>query len=64
MPQARRAGERRPRALTAGLEQALGDVNVGSRSYPVEYASHSILGGLKLSFDGSDSAGPSTTDSY
>ena len=41
-------------------QQALGEVNVGSPAYPVEYASHSILGGLKLSFGGGASAGPGT----
>lgn len=41
-------------------QQALGDVNVGSPSYPVEYASHSILGGLKLSFGGGGSGGSYT----
>ena len=41
-------------------QQALGDVNVGTPSYPVEYASHSILGGLKLSFGGGGSSGSYT----
>ena len=39
-------------------QQAVGDVTVGSPGYPVEYASHSILGGIRLSFgDNSSSAG-------
>ena len=29
-------------------QQAFSEVNLGSPSYPVEYASHSILGGIKL----------------
>lgn len=33
-------------------QQAFGDVNVGTPAYPVEYASHSILGGIKISFGG------------
>lgn len=33
-------------------QQALGQVNVGSPAYPVEYASHSVLAGLKFSFGG------------
>ncbi len=38
-------------------QQAVGNLNIGSPAYPVEYASHSILGGIKISFGGS---GPST----
>jgi opacity protein-like surface antigen len=38
-------------------QQALGNVNIGSPAYPVEYASHSILGGLRLSFGGGSSSG-------
>jgi opacity protein-like surface antigen len=38
-------------------QQAIGDVSVGMPAYPVEYASHSILGGLKLSFGGGSSGG-------
>lgn len=33
-------------------QQAFGDVTVGSPAYPIEYASHSILAGLKFSFGG------------
>lgn len=38
-------------------QQALGQLNIGSPSYPVEYASHSILGGIKISFGGGASSG-------
>ncbi|MDR3476096.1 MAG: outer membrane beta-barrel protein [Devosia sp.] len=38
-------------------QQAFGDVSVGSPAYPVEYASHSLLGGLKISFGGGSSSG-------
>jgi opacity protein-like surface antigen len=37
-------------------QQALGNINIGSPAYPVEYASHSILGGIKLSFGGGAAA--------
>ncbi|MEO8882261.1 MAG: outer membrane beta-barrel protein [Devosia sp.] len=33
-------------------QQAIGNLNIGSPAYPVEYASHSILGGIKISFGG------------
>lgn len=33
-------------------QQAFGNLNVGSPAYPVEYANHSILGGIKISFGG------------
>ena len=33
-------------------QQAVGNLNIGSPAYPVEYASHSILGGIKISFGG------------
>ena len=33
-------------------QQAFSPVTMGSPAYPVEYASHSILGGLKISFGG------------
>jgi len=33
-------------------QQAFGNLNIGSPAYPVEYASHSILGGIKISFGG------------
>jgi opacity protein-like surface antigen len=38
-------------------QQALGSVNIGSPIYPVEYASHSVLAGLKFSFGGGASSG-------
>jgi len=33
-------------------QQAIGNLNIGSPAYPVEYASHSLLGGIKISFGG------------
>jgi opacity protein-like surface antigen len=38
-------------------QQAFGNVSVGSPAYPVEYASHSILAGLKVSFGGPSGGG-------
>ena len=38
-------------------QQALGNLNIGSPAYPVEYASHSFLAGLKLSFGGGSYTG-------
>ena len=45
-------------------QQAVGStVNVGSPAYPVEYASHNLLGGIKLSFGGA-TAGSGYTGGY
>jgi opacity protein-like surface antigen len=44
-------------------QQALGTLNMGSPAYPVEYASHSILGGLKFSFgSGAGGGGGGSSD--
>ena len=45
-------------------QQAFGDVSIGAPAYPVEYASHSILGGVKLSFGGGTSGGSFPATSY
>ena len=45
-------------------QQAVGStINVGSPAYPVEYASHNLLGGIKLSFGGA-TAGSGYTGGY
>ena len=41
-------------------QQAFSNVSVGASGYPVEYASHSILGGIKLSFGDTSSSTGST----
>jgi len=45
-------------------QQAIGNINIGSPAYPVEYASHSILGGLKISFGGGAAPSGSSYTGY